>query len=198
MLEGAIAFAVLAVLMFGGNYLYRRRSRSAPAPRHVPPAGGTFTLRPPRKNAVLLGISALFPAVLVGMLTIRAWDAGRTGVLGVLVGIVVTTVVLAFAAYQFASASRSSLLVNDAGIERVGVFQRRLVSWDSISKIAFNPSQHWFFLTVTDGSHLWVPADIAGMGDFAVTALRRLPPTVLRSADPMVREVLDELSEGMR
>jgi hypothetical protein len=198
MLEGAIAFAVLAVLMFGGHYLYRRRSRPAPAPRHVAPTDGAFTLRTPRKNAVLLGVCALFPAVLVGMLTIRAWDAGRTGAAGFLLGIVATLGVLAFAAYQFASASRSALLVTDAGIERIGVFQRRLVSWDSISKIAFNPAQHWFFLTVTDGSHLWLPADIAGMGDFAVTALRRLPPLVLRSADPMVREVLDELSEGMR
>ena len=100
---------------------------------------------------------------------------------------------LAFAAYQFAYAFRARLIVHDTGIERIGVSRRRLIGWGSIAKIAFNPAQHWFFMTVSDGSHLWLPADITGMPEFAQIAVRRLPPAVLQ-ADPVVREVLDELA----
>jgi hypothetical protein len=198
MLEGAIAFAVLAVVMLGGNYLYGRRRVARQRRRLAPPppadlGAGTFTVRQPRRNTILLAIAALFPAVLVAMLTVRAWDLGRTGVGGAVAGGVVTAIVLAFAAYQLASAFRSSLVVSDAGIERVGVFSRRLLRWEEIAKVSFNPAQHWFFVTGADGSRLWLPADVAGMAEFAVTARRRLPPAVLR-ADPVVREVLDELA----
>jgi len=141
----------------------------------------------------MLGITALFPTALLGTLTFRSWALGRTGSAGLLLGIVATVLVLAFAAYQFASALRSRLVVHDTGIERIGVSRRRLVGWGSIAKIAFNPAQHWFFLTVSDGSHLWLPADVMGMPEFAQIALRRLPPAVLQ-ADPVVREVLDELA----
>jgi len=192
MREGLIAVAVLAVLMLVGHSVLRRSRRNV-VPGHVPWTGGLLTIRPPRKNAVMFGISAMIPAALLGFLTFRSWDLGRTGPAGFLVGIVATVVVLAFAAYQFASALRARLVVHDTGIERIGVSRRRLVGWGSIAKIAFNPAQHWFFVTVSDGSHLWLPADVTGMPEFAQIALRRLPPAVLQ-ADPVVREVLDELA----
>jgi hypothetical protein len=35
------------------------------------------------------------------------------------------------------------------------------------------------------------------MGDFAAMALRRIPPAVLRTSNPVVREVLEELAEAV-
>lgn len=196
MREGFIAFVVLGVLMFGGPWLIRRfRQRASPV--HVPPTDGHIVLRPPRRNAVMLGITALIPAALLGSLTVRSWQLAGTGPAGLAGGVVATLLVLAVAVYQFAYAFRAHLLVHDTGIERVGVFGRRLVGWKRIAKIAFNPANHWFVLTVDGGSHLWLPADLEGMGDFAVVALRRIPPPVLEAADPVVREVLEELAAAV-
>ncbi len=196
MRDGLIAFAVLGVLMFGGPWLVRRGRRRA-GPAHVPPSEGHLVLRPPRRNAVMLGITALIPAALLGSLTVRSVQYGKTGPAGLAAGALATLLVLAVAVYQFASAFRAHLLVHDTGIERVGVFGRRLVGWKRIAKISFNPANHWFVLKVAGGSHLWLPADLAGMGDFAVVALRRIPPPVLQSADPVVREVLEELAAAV-
>lgn len=193
MRDSLIALAVLVVLMIGGRQLFRRRAAGGPPP-HVSAADGRIVLRPPRRNAVMLGITALIPAALLGALTARAWMAGEAGVAGVLVGVVATLLVLSAAAYQFAYAVRAHLVVHDTGIERVGVFRRRLVGWGGMAKVAFNPVNHWFVVTLAGGSHLWLPADIAGMGEFATVALRRLPPAVLQTADPVVREVLEELA----
>lgn len=195
MREGVIAVVVLAVLMLGGNHLLRAGRRSA-TPDHAPRTGGPLVIRPPRRNAILFGITVLFPAALLGALTFRSWSLGRAGAWGVLAGVVATGLVLAFAAYQFLYALRARLVVHDTGIERIGVTRRRLIGWGSVSKIAFNPAQHWFFVTLADGSHLWLPADVTGSPEFALLARRRLPPAVLQ-ADPMVREVLDELAASV-
>ncbi len=193
MRDGLIALAALAVLVLGGRYLVRRRASGA-VPAHVPPSGGRVILRPPRRNAVMLGITALIPAGLLGAVTVRAWELGQAGAAGLAFGVVATLLVLSVAVYELAYALRAHLVVHDTGIERVGVFGRRLVGWSRMAKVAFNPVNHWFVVTVAGGSHLWLPADIAGMGDFASLALRRLPPTVLKTADPVVREVLEELA----
>ena len=152
-------------------------------------------IQPPRKNAIMLGMCALIPAAVLGALTFQTWVRGTTGAAGFAGGIVATLVPVAVAAWLFLRAARAHVLVHDTGIERVGVARRRLVGWNSISKVAFNPVNHWLFVTVSDGSHLWLPADVPGMGEFAKIALRRLPPAVLQ-ADPDVREVLEELAEG--
>lgn len=196
MREGFIALVVLGVLVFGGPWLLRR-VRRRPASARVPPSDGHIVLQPPRRNAVMLGITALIPAALLGSLTLRSWQAGATGPAGLAGGVVATLLVLAVAVYQFAYAFRAHLLVHDTGIERVGTFSRRLVGWKGITKIAFNPANHWFVMTVAGGAHLWLPADLAGMGDFADVALRRLPSPVLQAADPVVREVLEELAAAV-
>ncbi len=192
MRESLISIVVLAVLMLGGKYLLRR-GRQGRAPGHVARTGGPLVLRQPRRNGIMLGITALIPAGLLAALTLYWWRLGQTGTVGLVTGMVAAVLVLAFAAYQFAHAFRARLVVHDTGIERIGVSRRRLVGWGSISKIAFNPAQHWFFVTVSDGSHLWLPADVTGMPEFAQIAVRRIPAAVLR-ADPAVREVLDELA----
>ncbi len=196
MRDAAIAFAALAVLMVGGRWLLRPR-RSGAVSRDAPRTDGPLVLRPPRRNAIMLGITALLPAGVLGSLTFRMWDLGRTGWAGLLTGIVATLLPVAVAAYQFAYAARARVVVHDTGIERIGVVRRRLVGWASISRIAFNPVNHWFFVTVNDGSHLWLPADVPGMDEFAQLALRRLPPAVLQD-DPVALEVFDELADIAR
>jgi hypothetical protein len=190
MRDAVIALAVLAVVMIGGRLLLRRRA-SGSAPLHVPAVDGTFTLMPPRRLAVMLGLTALAPAAVLGVVTFQGRHAGGFGLLA---GIVATLAALAAAGYLFASAARSRLVVRDTGIERFGVFRRRLMGWTSVARIVFNPAEHWFFITTTDGSRLWVPSDIPGIGDFARLALRRVRPAVLDAEGPMVREVLEQLS----
>jgi hypothetical protein len=192
MRESLIAFVVLALLMILARALFRwsqRRTR----PAHAPPTARPLVLRPPRRVAILFAISALVPAALLGALTFHVWALGRTGRAGLSGGVVATLLVVAFAAYQLAYAARARVVVRDTGLERVGVSRRRLVGWRSIAKISFNPVYCWFFVTVSDGSHLWLPADVAGMPEFARIALLRLPPAVL-GADPLVGEVLNELA----
>jgi hypothetical protein len=196
MREGLIAVVVLGVLMFGGPWLLRR-FRGGASPAHVPPIDGQIVLRPPRRNAIMFAITALIPTALVGSLTIRAWQFGKTSPVGIAGGAAVTLLALAGVVYLFASAARAHLVVHDTGIERIGVFRRQLVGWKRVARIAFNPANHWFVLTVAGGSHLWLPADLAGMGDFAVVALRRIPGPVLDAADPVVREVLEELAAAV-
>jgi hypothetical protein len=156
-----------------------------------------IVIRPPRKNGILLGLAALVPAALFGALTLRSWNAGRTGAAGIVVGALVTLVAILVAAYLVARALRARILVHETGLERVGVFRRHVVGWTRVAKIAFNPHHHWFFVTAGDGTRLWLPADVAGMGDVARLALRRLPPAVLQR-DEVVREVLEELAAEPR
>ncbi len=190
--EGLIAVAVLALVMLGGNFLVRWGRRGSGAVR-APRASGPLVLRPPRRNAIMFGITALIPAVLLGTLTLFWRRLGHVGTVGLLTGMAVTVLVAGFAAYQFAYALRARLVVHDTGIERIGVFRRSLVAWGAIAKLAYNPTHHWFFVTLSDRSHLWLPADIAGMPEFAQIAMRRLPPPVLEG-DPVAREVLDDLA----
>jgi hypothetical protein len=177
------------VVLGGGVLLGRRRGGSAPL--HVPGVDGTFTLVPPRRLAFMLGATALLPAAVLGLVT---FQARRAGGVGAVAGMVATLVVLGVSAYLFASGARSRLVVRDTGIERIGVFRRQLIGWKSIAKISFNPAEHWFFITMSNGSRLWLPVEIAGIGSFASVALRRLPAAVLDADGPVVRDVLEQLA----
>lgn len=190
--EGLIAVAVLALVVLGGNLLVRWGRRGA-GPARLPRTGGPLVIRPPRRNAIMFGITALIPAALLGTLTLFWRRLGHVGTVGLFTGMVVTLLVAGFAGYQFAYALRARLVVHDTGIERVGVLRRSLVGWGTIAKVAFNPHHHWFFVTLSDRSHLWLPADVAGMPEFAQIARRRLPPAALEG-DPLAREVLEDLA----
>jgi len=56
---------------------------------------------------------------------------------------------------------------------------------------------HWFFITLADGTHLWLWDDLTGIGFFAEIALSQLPPMALWG-DPDARTVLEELAEEVR
>ena len=77
-----IAVAVLAVVMLGGNLLLRWGRRDG-GPVHAPVTGGPLVIRPPRRNAIMFGITALIPAVLLGSVTLTWWRLGHMGAAGV-------------------------------------------------------------------------------------------------------------------
>ena len=72
-----------------------------------------------------------------------------------------------------------------------------MVAWAEIARFAYNPVNRWFFITLADGTHLWLWDDLTGIGSFAEIALARLPAAALRS-EPDAREVLRELAEEAR
>jgi hypothetical protein len=92
---------------------------------------------------------------------------------------------------------RACVRVDTGGLDWVGVLGHRLVAWAEIARFAYNPVHRWFFITLVDGTHLWLWDDLTGIGYFAEMALSRLPPAALLS-DPEAREFLRELAEGDR
>jgi len=192
MWQGILAFVVLLAVLVGGRYLFFRAQGSARA--HLPRTGGTLVLRRPRRIGVLLAVGALLPGLLFAAFTLRVWSLGRSGAGGLVFAGAVTALALGFSAHQFAAAFRHRLLVDERGIERVGVFTRRRVAWGEVAKVTYNPRNRWFFLTARDGMHLWLDETLDGMGDFAALALSRLPAEALQG-DRIAREVLEELAE---
>ena len=187
-----LGFAILLAVMMGGRLLLNRRPAAGRA--HVAPtSGGLLILRPPARIGIMLGIAALFPAVVFELMAARATAIGQRGVVTL---VVAGLLALAVAVHQFLSAFVQRFEVHVGGIERVGVAMRRRMRWSDVSKVAYNPMQHWFFLIATDGTKLWLSEELRGIGDFAELALRRVPAAAL--ADPMARETLEELAAEAR
>jgi hypothetical protein len=182
----ALGFLVLVV-----PRLVRRFK--VPARRRVPVRGGILRMRSPARYGIALGISALVPAGVLGGMAVRLFLGGRTGPLGLLEIGVATLAPLAVALHQFVAAFRQGFVVDEFGITRVGVLTKRRVRWGDVAKFVYNPMNRWFFVTVADGSHLWVPVETHGIADFAGIALLRLPAKALRE-DPLAREALEELA----
>jgi Bacterial PH domain len=186
----AIGIAALSLVMVAGRWLWLHRS--APARPHVPPVAGVVVLRPPRRTAVMLGAMAALPAGLLAAIAVRAWmgGVGRGGVGAVVAG---ALLMAAVSAHQLAAAFRQHVVVNEWGIERVGVILRRHARWADVATVAYNPLHHWFYFTTVRRTRFWVSEELHGIGDFAAVALKRLPPAALE-ADPSAREQLEELS----
>jgi hypothetical protein len=189
-LRGSIAVAALLLLVLGARALWRRLS-FVPGP--VPLVDGRLVLRPSPQFPLLLGIGALFPAGLIAVVTLRSWISEPDRLSTPIAGGLATVVVVAFSALQFVSAFRARLVVDDTGLERVGVVARRRVGWRDVARVVYNPSQRWFFVTSSRGARLWIPEDLRGIAQFADLALRRLPASVL-DEDPNARDVLSELA----
>lgn len=195
MSETVVALVVLFLVMAGGRWLLARRSPRAPL--HVPITSGVVVMRPQRRVGIMLGVSALLPALVLAALAGRVIADGRVGFAGVVFSASIALAALSVSAHQFAMAFRARVVVRDTGIERVGVFTRRSVTWRAIARVGYNAQQRWFFLTLSDGTHLWISEGLIGIGDFAAIALRRLPEEVLR-ADPVGREALEDVAEEAR
>lgn len=176
------------VALVGGQFLLswlasRRRVR-------VGRTGGVAVLRLARGRNVVLGALALVPAVLFAALTLSAVDRG---VAGLAVAVAATAAAFAVSGYFFVAEFRKRIRVDDAGIERVGVFTRHRLAWSDVTKIAYNPTSHWFFVVGKDGTRIWVYESFEGVADFAEAALQNVPAPVL-AAGLYVREELEELA----
>jgi len=188
-----LAVVALGLLVVIAPRLLRRARPRAHA--HVPRVGGVLVMRMPRRYGIALGVSALVPAAVLGGIALRALTGPRegTGTLGVIATFAATLAALAVAAHQFAAAFRGRFLVDEFGLSRVGVLTRRRIRWGEVAKVVFNPVNRWFFITAADGTHLWVPVDTHGIGDFAAVALARLPRAAL-AADENARDALEDLA----
>jgi hypothetical protein len=184
---GVIA-AAIGLLLVTQFFIGRR----APGRGNCGPDGETV-LRMRRWRYASLSSLALAPAAIVTwiMLTLRPTPNDWAAVM-LAAGLVTTCV--STGAWCLAAEFRACVRVDVAGMDWVGVLGHRAVSWGEISRFAYNPVNRWFFITLDDGTHLWLWDDLVGIGYFAKMALSRLPPAALW-ADAMAREVLLEMAE---
>lgn len=188
-----VTVAALLLIMLVGRRLFRGPSARR-GPLRAARSNGALVLRSPRNRFIWLGVMALFPTLLVGFaLAMPLLRAERVNPAGAAAVSMVVVAGLVASGWLFASEWLSRIRADDAGLERIGVATRRRVAWAQVAQIAYNPTGPWFFLTVADGSHLWLPENLEGMGDLAQLALARLPPAVLR-ANPHAREALEEIA----
>jgi hypothetical protein len=186
-----VILAVIGLLVVTQYFIGRR----APAPGVRGPDGETV-LRMRRWRYASLSSLALAPAGIITwiVLTLRPtpndWAA-------VLLASGLVTAWVATGLWCLAAEFRACVRVAPGGLDWIGVLGHRLVAWAEISRFAYNPVNHWFFITLMDGTHLWLWDDLTGIGFFAEIALSRLPPTALRG-DPDARTVLEELADEVR
>ncbi len=180
---------VVALLLLVGVHLLlawfdsRRRIR-------VGRVGGIAVLRLSRGRNAVLGALALVPALLFAALP---FAMRASGVGGLVLANFVTLAAFGVSGYFFAAEVRKRIRVDDAAIERIGVFTRRRLAWGDVEKIAYNPTSRWFFIVGRNGARIWIYEAFEGIGDFAEVALRNLPPAVL-AAGLYVREELEDLA----
>jgi hypothetical protein len=189
-----IAFAVLGVLLVGGGWLLRP----------VPPArlrgvrsGGAVVLRPPRGRNAILAAMAIGPTLLVVVVAATALRKEGIGTAGIVVVSLAVALGVCVFAYFLLAERTMQVRVTDRTVERDDPFRKQVIPWGQVEKIAYNGVSRWFFLAGPAGARLWVPENMAGIGDFAEEALARVPPAVL-AADATTREALEQLVAEMR
>jgi Bacterial PH domain len=189
-----IAFAVLGVLLVAGGWLLRP---VPPARLRGPRSGAAVVLRPPRGRYAILAAMAIGPTLLIGV--VAATAARREGMSGAGMAVVALAVAagLAVSVYFLLAERRMQVRVDDRGVERTDPFRRTGIAWAEVEKIAYNGVSRWFFLTGPGGIRLWIPENMAGIGDFADEALAHVRPAVL-SSDVDTREALRQLAAEAR
>ena len=186
-----IGFTVMVAMMIAVPVLLawiggRRKLR-------VGRTGGALVLRMPRGHHAVLAALAILPFGAFTVLALAvAWApssgsgrfvlAGFTGLVGALVG-----------GWLLLLEARGCLRVDDAGFERVGALRRRRAAWGDVTRLTFNPVSNWFFMTLSNGSRVYVTEGHDGIASFAEIALQRLPPKVLAD-DSDAAEALREVA----
>jgi hypothetical protein len=189
-----IAFAVLGVLLVGGGWLLRP----------VPPerlrgvrSGATVVLRPPRGRSAILAVMAIGPTLLVVVVAMTALQKVGIGTAGIVVVSLAVALGACVFVYFLLAERKMQVRVTDRAVERDDPFRTQVIPWGQVEKLAYNGVSRWFFLAGPAGARLWVPENMAGIGDFAEEALARVRPAVL-AADPVTREALEQLVAEMR
>ena len=189
-----IAFAVLGALLVAGGWLLRP---VPPAQLRGARSGTAVVLRPPRGRYAILAVMAIGPTLLIGV--VAATAARREGMSGAGIAVVALAVAagLAVSVYFLLAERRMLVRVDDRGVERSDPFRKTGIAWAEVESIAYNGVSRWFFLTGPGGIRLWIPENMAGIGDFADEAIARLRPAVL-SANGDTREALEQLAAEAR
>jgi hypothetical protein len=188
-----LGFAFLGLLLVAGSWLLRP---TPPAQLRVARSGGQAVLRPPPGRNAILGAMAVGPTGLVVAIAFSAArrDGISTGGL-VLVGVLVV-VGVAVAVYFLLAEFRLRVRVDDSAVERVDPARSRRMAWNDVGRLYYNGVSRWFVLSGA-GTRLWIPENMAGIGDFAEIALARVRPEVLQ-ADPVALDALREIVEEAR
>ena len=189
-----IAFAVLGVLLVAGGWLLRP----------VPPArlrgarsGTAVVLRPPRGRNAILSVMAIGPTLLVVVVAATAARREGIGTAGIVVVALAVALGIAVFTYFLAAERKMQVRVDARGVERTDPLRQTGIAWAEVEKIAYNGVSRWFFLTGPGGIRLWVPENMAGIGDFAEAALAGVRPAVL-AAEPATKEALEQLAAEAR
>ncbi len=156
-----------------------------------------MVLRPPRGRNAILSVMAIGPTLLVGVV---ASAASRGKGLGT-AGVVLVSLAVAFGfgvfLYFLIAERRMQVKVDARGVERTDPLRRTAIAWAEVEKIAYNGVSRWFFVTGPRGVRLWVPENMAGIGDFADVALAGIRAAVL-AAEPATKEALEQLAAEAR
>ena len=185
-----VIVAVIGLLLVTQYFIGRRAPGQGTRDLH-----GRTVLRMRRWRYTSLSTLALAPGAIVTwiVLTLRPTPNDWAAVL-LASGLVTTCVTTGL--WCLAAEFRACVRVDPGGMDWVGVLSHRMVEWAEISRFTYNPMNHWFFITLVDGTHLWLWDDLTGIGFFAQIALSRLPPTALWG-DSDARSVLEELAEDV-
>jgi hypothetical protein len=189
-----IAFAVLGLLLVAGGWLLRP---VPPARLRGPRSGTAVVLRPPRGRNAILSVMAIGPTLLVLVVAATAVRREGMGTIGIAIVGLAVALGLGVSAYFLVAERRMQVRVDARGVERTDPLRRTGIAWAEVEKIAYNGVSRWFFLTGPGGVRLWVPENMAGIGDFAEGALAGVRPAVL-DAEPATREALEQLAAEAR
>jgi hypothetical protein len=193
MLMTLVGIGVAVALTMASYWLRSRRARKGiPRQLRAPRTGGVATLRHRPGRWVSMALLALAPTALVGSVAV-ALGRRSGGALGFAFAALVVTGGLAATGWCLGNEFRRRTLVDEDGIDAIGVFSRKKVRWANVARFTYNPQNRWFFLVSGTGERLWIWEDLVGIGDFAELALAHLPPAVL-GTDPNARQVLDEIA----
>jgi hypothetical protein len=184
-----LAFGLLGLLVVAGGWLLRP---TPPERLRGVRTGSTVVLRPPRGRNAILAAMAVGPTLLVVVVVSAAARREPLSPAGLVLVALVVALGIGVSAYFLAAERRMQVRVDERGVVRVGPLRRRAVAWGEVEKIAYNGVSRWFFLVGPGGSRLWVPENLAGIGDFAEAALARVSPAVI-SADAATKEALEQL-----
>jgi hypothetical protein len=144
---------------------------------------------------------AIGPTLLVLVVAAAAARRQGIGVAGLALVAAAVAVGVAVTAYFLLAERRMRVRVDGDGVERVDPLSTRRIAWLHVETIAYNGVSRWFFLTGPAGIRVWVPENLAGIGDFADEALARIRPEVLRADAATVdalRQIADEARERDR
>jgi len=179
----ALMIAIPILLAWSGS---RRRLR-------VPAQGGVHVLRMPRGHWAIMATIAFLPFGALSTLAFLAdWAPGTESGRWILGGLTAFLALTGGGALLLLEL-RGALRLDAAGIEQVGPVGSRHLPWVEVSKVTFNPTGNWFYLSAAGRRPTYFVEGLDGIATFAEVALLHLPPAVL-AACPDAAEALREVA----